>query len=100
MTNPYTRHPAVTAAALATVEGLATNGEMSPVQQAFLDRGAVQCGFCMPGMIVATTALLARTPKPDDEAIRDGLSGNLCRCSGYVKVVEAVRDAAEAGGGK
>lgn len=78
-----------------TIEGLADGRNLSPVQQAFLDAGAVQCGFCMPGMIVAATALLDRTPAPDDAEIRDGLSGNLCRCSGYAKVVEAVRLAAE-----
>ena len=80
---------------ITTIEGLADGRNLSPVQQAFLDAGAVQCGFCMPGMIVAATALLDRTPAPDDAEIRDGLSGNLCRCSGYAKVVEAVRLAAE-----
>ena len=82
---------------ITTIEGIANGTELSVVQQAFLDHGAVQCGFCMPGMIVATTALLDRQPAPTDEEIRDGLSGNLCRCSGYVKVIEAVR-AASAGG--
>lgn len=82
---------------ITTIEGIANGTTFSPVQQAFLDHGAVQCGFCMPGMIIATTALLERQPAPTDEEIRDGLSGNLCRCSGYVKVIEAVR-AASAGG--
>ncbi len=82
---------------ITTIEGLSNGQELSPVQQAFLDTGAVQCGFCMPGMIIAATALLADNPKPDDDAIREGLSGNLCRCSGYVKVVEAVRQAAHGG---
>ena len=78
---------------ITTIEGLAPAGELSPVQQAFLDAGAVQCGFCMPGMIIASTALLRRHPALSDDDIRDGLSGNLCRCSGYVKVIEAVRAA-------
>jgi carbon-monoxide dehydrogenase small subunit len=79
-----------------TIEGLASHGKLSPVQQAFVDAGAVQCGFCMPGMVMAATALLAENPKPDDEQIREGLAGNLCRCSGYVKALEAVRKAAAA----
>lgn len=78
---------------IVTVEGLAEGNELSPVQQALLDHGAVQCGFCMPGMAVAATAMLADNPDPSDDEIRDGLSGNLCRCSGYVKVIEAVRSA-------
>ena len=78
---------------IVTVEGLAEGNELSPVQQALLDHGAVQCGFCMPGMAVAATAMLAENPDPSDDEIRDGLSGNLCRCSGYVKVIEAVRSA-------
>ncbi len=82
---------------IVTVEGLAAGNELSPVQQALLDRGAVQCGFCMPGMAVAATALLADNPDPSDDEIRDGLSGNLCRCSGYVKVIEAVRSASAGG---
>jgi carbon-monoxide dehydrogenase small subunit len=80
---------------IVTVEGLSDGDELSFVQQAFVDAGAVQCGFCMPGMVVAATALLSENPAPDDEAIREGLAGNLCRCSGYVKVAEAVRLAAE-----
>ncbi len=78
---------------ITTIEGLAPAGELSPVQQAFLDTGAVQCGFCMPGMIIASTALLRRNQALSDDEIRDGLSGNLCRCSGYAKVIEAVRTA-------
>ncbi|MEC7490386.1 MAG: (2Fe-2S)-binding protein [Pseudomonadota bacterium] len=74
-----------------TIEGLEQNGELSPIQQAFLDSGAVQCGFCMPGMVLSATALLRENPKADVEEIRDAISGNLCRCSGYVKVVDAVR---------
>ena len=82
---------------IVTVEGLAEGNELSPVQQALLDHGAVQCGFCMPGMAVAATALLADNPEPSDDEIRDGLSGNLCRCSGYVKVIEAVKSASAGG---
>ena len=82
---------------IVTVEGLADGKTLSPVQQALLDRGAVQCGFCMPGMAVAATALLDGNPNPTDDEIRDGLSGNLRRCSGYVKVVEAVRTASAGG---
>lgn len=77
-----------------TIEGLADGGTPSVVQQAFLDAGAIQCGFCMPGMIVSATELLQANPRPSREEIRVGLSGNLCRCSGYVKVVEAVELAA------
>ena len=74
-----------------TIEGLERNGELSPMQQAFLDTGAVQCGFCMPGMVLSATALARENPKASVEEIRDAISGNLCRCSGYVKVVDAVR---------
>jgi aerobic-type carbon monoxide dehydrogenase small subunit (CoxS/CutS family) len=80
---------------ITTIEGLGRGGKLSPVQQAFLDTGAVQCGFCMPGMIIAATALLRDNRKPSEEDIREGLSGNLCRCSGYAKVVEAVKNASE-----
>ena len=76
---------------ITTIEGLEVDGRLSPVQQAFLDAGAVQCGFCMPGMIMAATALAAANEPLSDARIREGLSGNLCRCSGYVKVVDAVR---------
>jgi aerobic carbon-monoxide dehydrogenase small subunit len=76
-----------------TVEGLERDGKLSPVQQAFVEAGAVQCGFCMPGMVVAATALLSENSEPDEEAIRVALAGNLCRCSGYVKVIDAVRRA-------
>ncbi len=83
---------------IVTVEGLATDGALSSVQDAFVKAGAVQCGFCMPGMVIAATALLAENPTPNNEEIREGLAGNLCRCSGYVKVVEAVGIAARAKG--
>jgi len=78
-----------------TVEGLASDGELHPVQQAFVDAGAVQCGFCTPGLVVATAKLLEETPRPSDDEIREALSGNLCRCTGYAKIFDAVRLAAE-----
>ena len=85
----------VDGAEVTTIEGLAGPGTgLSPLQQAFVDRGAIQCGFCSPGMIMAAHALLERTPDPDDDAIRDALAGNLCRCTGYVQIVDAVREAA------
>jgi aerobic carbon-monoxide dehydrogenase small subunit len=77
-----------------TVEGVAENGELHRVQEAFADTGAVQCGFCTPGLIVATVDLLARMPEPSDDEIREALSGNLCRCTGYAKIFDAVRVAA------
>jgi carbon-monoxide dehydrogenase small subunit len=78
-----------------TVEGLATEEALHPVQQAFVDAGAVQCGFCTPGLIVATEDLLRHNPRPNDDEIREALSGNLCRCTGYAKIFDAVRMAAE-----
>ncbi|HEX3789565.1 MAG TPA: (2Fe-2S)-binding protein [Pseudonocardiaceae bacterium] len=78
-----------------TVEGLATGDELDPVQEAFLASGAVQCGFCTPGLIVATHELLHRTGRPSDEEIRESLAGNLCRCTGYEKIMDAVRLAAD-----
>ncbi|REE98877.1 (2Fe-2S)-binding protein [Thermomonospora umbrina] len=77
-----------------TVEGLADGGRLDPVQEAFLECGAVQCGFCTPGLIVQTHDLLARTPEPSDAEIREALAGNLCRCTGYEKILDAVRLAA------
>ena len=80
-----------------TVEGLAgEDGGLHPVQDAFVRAGAVQCGFCTPGLIVAAADLLHRTPRPSDDEIREALSGNLCRCTGYQKILEAVRMAAGA----
>jgi aerobic carbon-monoxide dehydrogenase small subunit len=79
---------------IVTVEGLATEDELHPIQEAFLQAGAVQCGFCMPGLIVATHDLLARKPTPSDAEIREALAGNLCRCTGYEKILDAVRLAA------
>jgi carbon-monoxide dehydrogenase small subunit len=77
-----------------TVEGLADGEELHAVQQAFVDAGAVQCGFCTPGLVVATADLLRRSPSPSDDEIREALSGNLCRCTGYAKIFDAVRMAA------
>jgi len=79
---------------LVTVEGLGEDGGLHPVQEAFTESGAVQCGFCTPGLIVATADLLARNPSPSDDEIREALSGNLCRCTGYAKIFDAVRLAA------
>ena len=79
-----------------TVEGLSgEEGELHPVQDAFVRAGAVQCGFCTPGLVVAAAELLRRSPRPSDDEIREALSGNLCRCTGYQKILEAVRLAAE-----
>lgn len=77
-----------------TVEGLAGDGQLSPLQEAFVEHNAVQCGFCTPGMLVSATALLRRNPDPTEEEIKEALVGNLCRCTGYVRIVEAVRTAA------
>jgi carbon-monoxide dehydrogenase small subunit len=77
-----------------TVEGLGADGELHPVQAAFAETGAVQCGFCTPGFVVATADLLGRNPSPSDDEIREALSGNLCRCTGYAKIFDAVRLAA------
>jgi carbon-monoxide dehydrogenase small subunit len=77
-----------------TVEGVAEDGQLHRVQEAFAETGAVQCGFCTPGLIVATVDLLERRPDPSDDEIREALSGNLCRCTGYAKIFDAVRLAA------
>jgi carbon-monoxide dehydrogenase small subunit len=77
-----------------TVEGLASGGELSAIQQAFLQAGAVQCGFCTPGLLVAAHDLIERQAEPSDAEIREALAGNLCRCTGYEKIMEAVRLAA------
>ena len=81
---------------IVTVEGLAEDGELHKVQEAFVATGAVQCGFCTPGLLVATADLLARNVYPSDDDIREALSGNLCRCTGYAKIFDAVRMAAAA----
>jgi carbon-monoxide dehydrogenase small subunit len=83
-----------------TIEGLAAGGRLHPVQQAFVDHGALQCGFCTPGMVLAVTALLAQTPAPDEAEIRHFLRGNLCRCTGYVKILDAVRSVIATAGGQ
>jgi nicotinate dehydrogenase subunit A len=85
---------AVDRATVTTVEGLAAGGRLHPVQQAFIDAQAFQCGFCTPGMITAAVALLDRTPSPSDDEIRRALDGHLCRCGTYPRIVEAVRAAA------
>jgi carbon-monoxide dehydrogenase small subunit len=78
-----------------TVEGLVRNGSLHPVQEAFVEAGAVQCGFCTPGLVVAAAELLRQNAQPSDDEIREALSGNLCRCTGYAKIFDAVRLAAE-----
>jgi carbon-monoxide dehydrogenase small subunit len=78
-----------------TVEGLAKEEELTPLQNSFVANGAVQCGFCTPGMLMASTALLSKNPRPGEEAVKKALSGNLCRCTGYVKIVEAVMAASK-----
>jgi aerobic-type carbon monoxide dehydrogenase small subunit (CoxS/CutS family) len=83
------------ASEVVTIEGLAAEGRMHPLQQAFIDHGAIQCGFCTPGMILASKALLDRSPEPGDEEILRALDGNVCRCTGYVKIMEAVKSAAK-----
>lgn len=82
--------------AITTVEGLANGDDLSAIQSAFLDKGGVQCGYCTPGMLVSAHALLRRNPDPSEEEIRIALSGNLCRCTGYAKIAEAVMAAAKA----
>jgi len=78
-----------------TIEGLAQGDELHPVQQAFVEIGGMQCGFCTPGMVLSAKALLDEKPEPTDEEIRKGLEGNFCRCTGYTKIIESVRAAAE-----
>ena len=78
---------------ITTIEGVADGDKLHPVQQAFIDNGAVQCGFCIPGMIIASKALLEKDPEPSQEEIEYALDGNLCRCAGYIKIFDAVRNA-------
>lgn len=78
-----------------TIEGMAEDGVLHPLQQAFIDYGAIQCGFCTPGMIMSAKALLDKNPSPSEGEVREALAGNICRCTGYVKIVEAVLAAAE-----
>jgi carbon-monoxide dehydrogenase small subunit len=80
-------------AEVVTVEGLALDGQLDLVQQEFMDEGAVQCGFCTPGMLISARALLTRTPHPTEEQIREALVGNLCRCTGYTRIVQAIHKA-------
>jgi len=81
--------------AVTTIEGLSLNGDLSPLQRAFVAHGAVQCGFCTPGMIISATAFLNDNPEPTEEQVRQAISGNICRCTGYAKIVEAILAAAE-----
>ena len=83
---------------ITTVEGLTENGELSALQQAFVDHNAVQCGFCTPGMLISSHALLERKPQPSREEIEEALLGNLCRCTGYVRIIEAIEDVTQKGG--
>jgi len=83
-----------------TIEGLEQDGVLDPVQQAFIDEGAVQCGFCIPGMVLSAKALLTENAQPTEEEIKQGLSGNLCRCTGYSKIIAAVQRAASQGDGQ
>ena len=78
-----------------TVEGLAKNSELHPIQQAFMDHHAVQCGFCTPGLLMSSHALLKENPHPDRQEIRDGIAGNLCRCTGYQQIVTSIEAAAQ-----
>lgn len=88
--------PQVRMKTVLTIEGLSGNGELHPIQKAFIERGALQCGYCTPGMILAAKALLDENPHPTEEEVRKGISGNLCRCTGYLKIVEAILEAAKA----
>jgi carbon-monoxide dehydrogenase small subunit len=82
-------------AEIVTIEGLAHDGRLDPIQKSIIDSGGVQCGFCTPGVLVASHALLNRNPNPSEAQIRDALVGNLCRCTGYVRIIEAVKAAAQ-----
>ena len=81
---------------ITTIEGLSLNGKLHPLQQAFIDEGAVQCGFCTPGMILAAKAFLDSNPEPSESQIREAIAGNLCRCTGYDKIIRAIMSAAQA----
>jgi aerobic-type carbon monoxide dehydrogenase small subunit (CoxS/CutS family) len=91
---------AVQGRSITTIEGLDRNGEPHPVQRAFIEDSAIQCGFCTPGQIMAACALLAETPCPSDDEIREQMMGNLCRCSGYYSIMKAIKTAAQKVGGK
>ena len=92
-------YPAMKAAGhrILTVEGLAHNEKLHPLQRAFLEHGAVQCGYCTPGLLLSAVALLGRNPNPSEAEIRRAISGNLCRCTGYTKVIRAIQEAAQTG---
>jgi aerobic carbon-monoxide dehydrogenase small subunit len=83
---------------ITTIEGLSSDGKLTPLQQAFADLNAVQCGYCTPGMLMAATALLRRNPKPTTEDIQKALVGNLCRCTGYQRIIDAIMEASHQGG--
>lgn len=83
---------------ITTVEGLSQDGKLTPLQEAFIEHNAVQCGFCTPGMLISAHALLQRNPRPTENEIKEALVGNLCRCTGYVRIIRAVQTAAEKGG--
>jgi len=83
---------------ITTIEGLSNNGKLTPLQQAFADLNAVQCGYCTPGMLMAATALLRRNPKPTEEDIQKAMVGNLCRCTGYQRIIDAIMVASRQGG--
>ena len=78
-----------------TIEGLAKDGKLHPIQEAFMEHGAIQCGFCTPGMVMATKALLDENPNPSEEEVKKAIAGHLCRCTGYFQVIEAIKAAAE-----
>lgn len=82
---------------ITTIEGLAQDGRLHPLQKAFIDKGAVQCGFCTPGMILSAKALLDANPRPSEEEIKMAIAGNLCRCTGYIKIIEAIKSVGQSG---
>jgi len=88
----------VDGADIVTVEGLSHDGQLEPLQQAFIDHTGTQCGFCTPGILISARALLNRNPSPTEDEIKDALRGNLCRCTGYKRIISAVKDAAKTGG--
>ena len=87
--------PQVDGREVITIEGLEKDGTIHPIQEAFIEEGAIQCGYCIPGMVISAKALLDNNPAPNDDEIRVGISGNLCRCTGYTKIINAIRSAAK-----
>lgn len=87
--------PEVDGHEITTIEGLATNGKLDPLQVAFINEAALQCGYCTPGMIMTAKVLLKNNPQPSEDEIKEGISGNLCRCTGYKKIIEAIQSAAD-----